>query len=133
MTDRVVQMEAVVSREGLFPNWQSLLQEATEALVRMDANRLEELARCCEDLNRKMQSDCEDSVQAQKEALRGMTSEISAQKASLAVMSRLLEETRANLRVLTRLHILRLKAAAGGIPDFDLWHSHAAGVEYGDN
>lgn len=120
--------------------WQGLLQEATDALVRMDADRLEELARCCDDLNRQMQvaapstrsgRGAVSSPDSASFSMRGFEQQLSAQRASMAVMARLLAETRANLRVLTRLHMLRLKAAESLHPD--VWHSRPAGVDYGDN
>ncbi len=122
--------------------WQGLLQEATDALVRMDADRLEELARCCADLNRQMQSVTAGSGTALSSrrvassdraafSMKGLEQQLSAQRASMAVMARLLAETRANLRVLTRLHMQRLKAAESLHPD--VWHSRPAGVDYGDN
>lgn len=120
--------------------WQGLLQEATDALVRMDADRLEELARCCADLNRQIQvaspprrsaREGVSSADSASFSMRGLEQQLSAQRASMAVMARLLAETRANLRVLTRLHMLRLKAAESLHPD--VWHSRPAGVDYGDN
>ena len=121
--------------------WQELLQEATDALVRMDADRLEELVRCCEDLNRQQRT-------PQRLATTGRGSHRTAEqmrqeRASLAVMGRLLEETRANLRVLTHLHVLRLKQAAGDAERWHAWQHGAAGAGmagagtarsgYGDN
>ena len=132
MNNRVFHSETGKSPHGL--GWHQLLQEATEALVRMDADRLEELVRCCEDLNRQQQAVPRSRAAARDERMAGMRQE----RASLAVMARLLQETRANLRVLTHLHVLRLKEAAGDAERWHAWQHGAAGagttgVEYGDN
>ncbi len=115
-------------------SWHHLLREATDALVRMDADRLEELVRCCADLNRQMQS-VELPAGNPSPSMRRLAQEVSAHQASIAVMGRLLAETRANLRVLTRLHLLRLKAAesAAESQHAGVWHVRPAGVDYGDN
>lgn len=139
---RGMEQKTMTRGEDSVQAWQGLLQEATDALVRMDADRLEELARCCADLNRQMQGVTPPSGTASSKghlvssdhaafSMRGLEQQLSAQRASMAVMARLLAETRANLRVLTRLHMLRLKAAESLHPD--VWHSRPAGVDYGDN
>ncbi len=132
MNGRVFHTETGGSPRG--DGWHELLQEATDALVRMDADRLEELVRCCEDLNRQQQASPRKvaTALANRATVRQMQEEL----ASLAVMGRLLEETRANLRVLTHLHVLRLKEAAGDAEKWSAWRhsaSGAAGVGYGDN
>lgn len=123
--------------------WQELLQEATEALIQMDADRLEELARCCADLNRQpKRSRSAKATSPQSTPHRSTASQftpssfpagVSAERQSLATLARLLEETRANLRVLTHLHLLRLKAEAGTLEQWESWQHRSAGACYGDN
>ncbi len=118
--------------------WQELLQEATEALIQMDADRLEELARCCADLNRQpkqsRRSKAPSPLSIPRRSIAISTAAgVSAERQSLATLARLLEETRANLRVLTHLHLLRLKAEAGTLEQWESWQHRSAGACYGDN
>jgi len=76
-----------------------IVQQATAALVSMDAVRLEELAQCCADLNREIEQTGKIADAAL--ALRGAECE-------LKLLDRVLYETRANLTVLSRLHAIRL-------------------------
>ncbi len=94
-----------------------MVREATEALVRMDAERLEELARCCCDLNRdlhpaRMQPIGADaSVSLVPEPIAGIARFPAAASPSMPQEMELfrlvLGETRANLSVLSRLRVLR--------------------------
>jgi mRNA degradation ribonuclease J1/J2 len=79
-----------------------IVQQATVALVAMDAERLEELAKCCMDLNREIESAGETAAAAV--SLREAESDVK-------LLGRVLYETRANLTVLSRLHALRLGEA----------------------
>jgi len=113
-----------------------IVQQATAALVAMDAERLEELARCCADLNR----DWEESEDRAKAAL-----EIRDASRDLALLEAVLHETRANLTVITRLHTMRLREAMElsrlqrgdraqtDREAFDLWLFRERRPEYGDN
>ena len=77
-----------------------LVVEATRALAHLEADRLEEMALCCEALNR----DCSwSAIQDRAELVR------QAQDAAgeMAVFARVLEATRANMNVLRRLQELR--------------------------
>ena len=77
-----------------------ILQQATAALISMDAERLEELARCCADLNREI----EETGETAEAAITLRNSEN-----DMKLLGRVLYETRANLTVLSRLHIFRLR------------------------
>ena len=81
---------------------EGIVQQATAALIAMDAERLEELALCCADLNREL----EDSGHREEAviAFRSAGSE-------LELLKRILHETRANLSVLSRLHTIRIREA----------------------
>lgn len=78
-----------------------LVAEASSALARLDADRLQELALSCEALNRGldvMTADEKTRLQQQaREAQSGM-----------AIFARVLEATRSNLRVMNRLRELRM-------------------------
>jgi hypothetical protein len=82
-----------------------IVQQATAALIQMDAQRLEELARCCADLNRELHASAFPAKVA-------ADLDISAHEIKL--LGRVLFETRANLTVFTRLHTLRLREAETG-------------------
>jgi hypothetical protein len=100
-----------------------IVRQATEALIRMDAERLEELARCCSDLNRDFNRDLQgpDSDTALKAA-----ADMQASAHDLRLLERVLFETRANLKVFTRLHAMRLNEAAR-------FQASERKVSYGDN
>ena len=106
-----------------------IVQQATAALVSMDAERLEELARCCADLNREVElsGDAADAALA----LREVENDVN-------LLGRVLYETRANLTVLSRLHALRLREAGAVRAPFEAEASRGlSSVErksdYGDN
>lgn len=93
------------------PELRQLVREASEALARLDAERLEELAQCCQALNRELRR--------RKSGLQGNAglAETESAGAELAqeareaagefvVFTRVLEVTRANLDVLTRLRAM---------------------------
>ena len=77
-----------------------LVVEASRALARLDADRLEELALSCQALNRELApvsaGECAALVSEAREAMGEM-----------AVFARVLEATRANLNVMNRLRELR--------------------------
>jgi hypothetical protein len=109
----------------------TLVQEATAALIAMDAQRLEELARCCADLNRELQG---------TGAMAEAAAEIQCAAEDVNLLGRVLFETRANLVVLSRLHAIRLherfipagEETGSGLA-IDRWQGMAKGVAYGDN
>jgi len=113
-----------------------IVQQATAALIAMDAERLEELALCCADLNREW-DESDASMQTATE-LRGAGSELSLLKS-------ILQETRANLTVLTRLHTIRLREtlflesrqdssrAEEEAEAFGIWMRRERTPDYGDN
>lgn len=113
-----------------------IVKQATAALVAMDADRLEELARCCADLNRKLEESGD---------LTSGASAIQEAAGDLDLLRRVLFETRANLTVFSRLHAIRLREAlsrqdlhtggrAGSASQFlNAWSSLERKVDYGDN
>lgn len=79
------------------PELKALVTEASQALARLDADRLEELADSCRALNREMPpADREGLARQSRDAAREM-----------AVFRRVLEATRANVKVMERLRELR--------------------------
>lgn len=76
-----------------------IVSEATAALILMDAERLEELAKCCVDLNR------ETEETGQRHSIVEVRKHVEGE---LKLLGQVLFETRANLTVLSRLHTLRL-------------------------
>lgn len=83
---------------GKHPELKALVVEASRALARLDADRLEELALSCKALNR-------DLTPANRQKLACQANEASG---DLAVFARIIEATRANLGVMNRLRDLRL-------------------------
>jgi hypothetical protein len=87
------------------PKLKELVVEASLALARLDADRLEELALSCQALNRDLaQSDLAHGDAADREAL---AIECKEAEGDMAVFARVLEATRANLNVMNRLRELR--------------------------
>lgn len=113
-----------------------IVQQATAALIAMDAERLEELALCCADLNREWDGPVARSQAASE--LRGVGSD-------LDLLKSILRETRANLTVLSRLHTIRLREAlflesrqsASRAEEeaeaFGMWMRQERTPDYGDN
>jgi hypothetical protein len=105
------------SRERL--KMKELVVEASQALARLDADRLEELALCCQALNRDLaQNELAHGDAAGRAAL---ALECQEAKGDMAVFARVLEATRANLNVMSRLRELH----AGRL------EYHPGPVEYG--
>lgn len=81
----------------------ALVAEASRALALLDAERLEELAVCCDALNRKLEKghvDPETRVKLAREAR--------AAAGEMDLFARVLEATRANLAVMNRLREMRM-------------------------
>ena len=98
-----------------------LVVEASRALARLDADRLEELAVSCQLLNRELPS----NSPARSRVLARQARE--AQR-DMAVFGRVLEATRANLSVMRRLRELRLGRIGYGDGE-----RGGTGRGYGDN
>jgi hypothetical protein len=83
----------------LNPELKALVAEASLALARLDADRLEELALSCRALNRDLSGWSGQEQVAMARERRELTGE-------MAVFERVLEATRANLEVMSRLRQL---------------------------
>ncbi|MGB9408216.1 MAG: hypothetical protein WCA89_11810 [Terracidiphilus sp.] len=92
-------MQEIGERHGR-PLLKELVVEASQALARLDAERLEELALSCQALNREL----ERGDAADRQALAFESKEAAG---DMAVFARVLEATRANLNVMNRLRELR--------------------------
>jgi hypothetical protein len=82
------------------PELKELVVEASRALARLDADRLEEMALSCQALNRELTL----REPAERAALARQAREAAR---DMAVFLRVLEATRANLNVMNRLRELR--------------------------
>ena len=82
------------------PKLKELVAEASRALAQLDADRLEELALCCQALNR-------DLAQMDGDARAALIPEAREAEGDMAVFARVLDATRANLNVMNRLRELR--------------------------
>ncbi|HWE87540.1 MAG TPA: hypothetical protein VG267_21520 [Terracidiphilus sp.] len=100
------------------PELKQLVAEASRALACLDAERLEDLAGCCQALNRDLPPRAQLRLQAQEA------------KAGMETFARVLEVTRANLNVMRRLRELRQGAAAYPSPKDG---RHWAGDGHGNN
>ncbi len=87
------------------PKLKELVVEASRALARLDAERLEELALCCQALNRDLTD--RDLLHGEAADREAMAQECKEAGGDMAVFARVLEATRANLDVMTRLRELR--------------------------
>lgn len=87
-------------RELARPKLKKLVAEASKALARLDADRLEELALSCQALNR----DLLPRLPVARELLACEAREAAADMATFACV---LQATRANLEVMNRLRALR--------------------------
>ncbi len=83
------------------PELKALVAEASHALARLDAARLEELAASCRALSGEIAP-----MSAEERAL--LADEARAAVGEMAVLGRVLEATRANIRVMKRLRELRM-------------------------
>lgn len=106
------------------PELKKLVVEASRALARLDASRLEELALSCQALNRASGSPgMEDRV--------GLARQAREAAGDMAVFGRVLEATRANLKVMNRLRELREGRFDYGEPQARGWVRGESG--HGDN
>lgn len=113
------------------PQMKELVVEASRALARLDADRLEELALSCQALNR-------DLAHTDGDALAALAVESKEAAGDMAVFARVLEATRSNLSVMNRLKELRagrLEYGAGrleyGVPQARQWRRTES--RHGDN
>ena len=94
-----------VGARRLDPDMREIVVEASRALAVLDADRLEELARCCQALNRPALGPAAlRHNDAEREAVSRQACDAGGE---MAVFARVLEATRANLLVLKRLRALR--------------------------
>jgi hypothetical protein len=80
------------------PRMKEIVQEASQALAHLDAERLEELAHSCHSLNRELR---------QPDARMRLFDEARASQREMALLATVLDATRANLRVLRQLSAMR--------------------------
>jgi hypothetical protein len=88
------------------PKLKELVVEASAALARLDADRLEELALSCQALNRDLPG--RDPAQRDGNMRQALVLESREAAGDMAVFARVLEVTRANLNVINRLRKLRV-------------------------
>jgi hypothetical protein len=101
-----------------------LVMEASRALARLDADRLEELALSCQALNR----DLEPASATERAAMAHGAREAVG---DMATFARVLEATRANLNVMNRLRDLRAGRLEYREPLAQGWAGTESG--HGDN
>ena len=82
------------------PELRQIVVEASQALARLDAARLEELALSCQALTRSLQFE-------DLEMRELLARQVGAAQSDMAVFARVLDATRANLNVMKRLRELR--------------------------
>ena len=123
-------MQRIGGRQG-HPKLKELVVEASRALSRLDADRLEELALSCQALNRAL-------VQEDADVRAALAAEAKDATGDMAVFARVLEATRANLNVMSRLSELRAGRLeyregrfASGISQVPEWRRTESG--HGDN
>lgn len=98
-----------------------LVQRVTEALIRVDAGKLEELAAFCVDLN------------ARKEGKSHLIPlNLARSRRPLEVLERVLAESRANLSVLLQLHLFAVRAESDAVMASDVSRLQTQGGPAGD-
>ena len=109
------------------PRLKELVVEASQALARLDAERLEELALSCQALNR-------DLARQDGDARVELALQAKEAAGDMAVFARVLDAMRANLNVMSRLRELRadqLEYRAGsldyGAPQTEKWSRTESG------
>ncbi|HEY1160633.1 MAG TPA: hypothetical protein VGE83_08385 [Terracidiphilus sp.] len=106
------------------PGLKELVVEASRALARLDAGRLEELALSCQALTR-------DLARANGVERALVARQARESVGDMAVFARVLEATRANLKVMSRLRELRAGRLEYGEPQARGWARTESG--HGDN
>jgi aminopeptidase N len=89
-----------IGTRGNHPELKELVVEASRALARLDADRLEELALSCQALNR-------DLTPVSAEGRKVLARQAREAACDMATFARVLEATHANLNVMNRLRDLR--------------------------
>lgn len=90
------------------PALKALVAEASQALARLDAPRLEELAVACQALNRDFNFRAGAKQALTPEERVRLIAETRDAAREMATFARVLEATRANIRVMNRLRELRM-------------------------
>lgn len=101
------------------PALKELVLEASQALARLDADRLEELALCCQVLNRELKGDLNPDSSSSSPG-RGKRKDVKAEAREAApamvAFAGVLDATRANLQVMHRL-----RAVCRGELEYSPW------------
>ncbi|MGD0356651.1 MAG: hypothetical protein ABSA73_03500 [Terracidiphilus sp.] len=111
------------------PKLKELVAEASRALARLDADRLEELALSCQALNRDLTD--RDLLHGDAADRTALVLECKEAEGDMAVFARVLEVTRANLNVMNRLRELRAGRLEYREPSASGWLRTESG--HGDN
>lgn len=90
-----------------YPELKQLVAEASRALATLDADRLEELALCCQALNRELTPAGRADARVAALVRQNLARQAREAAADMALFDRVLDATRANLKVLRRLRELR--------------------------
>jgi hypothetical protein len=137
-------------RPRLHPALRELVVEASQALARLDADRLEELVLCCQALTREQaltqepprESALDSARESTRESTRALNrdllpikeaerlrlaAEARDARGDMAVFARVLEATRANVQVIERLRALRAGRLEYSERDGARWPSPLAG------
>jgi hypothetical protein len=113
------------SQEGRArPKLREIVVKAAQALERLDACRLEELALCCQVLTREL-------PMTDAKTRAALACESKEAVGDMAVFARVLEATRANLHVMNRLRELREGRLEYGRPQGQPWRRTES--RHGDN
>jgi hypothetical protein len=116
-------------QRGERPKLKELVVEASRALARLDAGRLEEMALSCQALNRDLALGYPGEMNRETRAL--LRAESKEAVGEMAVFARVLEATRANLHVMNRLRELSEGRLEYGLPHEQHWRRTESG--HGDN
>jgi hypothetical protein len=106
------------------PELKKLVAEASRALACLDADRLEELALCCQALNR-------DWIPGDTQQRAELARQAREASGDMVVFARVIEATSANLNVMNRLRELRAERLEYSEVQARGWAQ--TGSEHGDN
>lgn len=118
---------AVAVGRGLkHPELKELVWEASHALASLDMKRLEELAHCCQALNREL-------APVDSTARANLARQAREAADEMAIFSRVIDATRANLNVMNRLRDLRAGRFGYGETQIQRWPEPGTGSSNGNH
>jgi hypothetical protein len=121
----------VFETRGEQPELKQLVVEASQALARLDAARLQELALSCQALNRDLNRDPNRDLTSDTDTRGSLAQQAREAAGEMAVFARVLDATRNNLHLINRLREVRAGRLEYSEPQARGWLPRESGP--GDN